>query len=184
MLALISQTPLAPAASPANVIDLQLPAKPIPPRAAEPPPQGMNRRALTAPPTRAPAPPLNLVASPPSANPSLPAPIPDDERLRRALNAALGCDLPGGPSPDDRLHCAERFATAGGPPTRSFDIDPAQRADFDASAERARWWQKPFLATDAKNGCRPKVTNQQAGIPGGRGAISDWRVSMGCAVAF
>jgi hypothetical protein len=105
-----------------------------------------------------------------------------------ALRAGLGCDLSGAVAltAEERRHCQERVAAREGDPSQRVfaAVGPAQRAYFDASAKRALWWQEPFLATDPKNGCRPKVSNRQAGIPGGRGPTSDWRVSMGCAVSF
>ena len=108
--------------------------------------------------------------------------------IASALKAGLGCDLSGAVAltAAEARGCQQRFvAREGDASQRAFAaVAPAQRAYFDASAKRALWWQEPFLAKDPKNGCRPKVTNQQAGIPGGRGTTSDWRVSMGCAVSF
>ena len=86
---------------------------------------------------------------------------------------------------DERRDCQERFEAHEGAPGRAFAaVGSAQQAYFDASAKRALWWQDPFLATDPKNGCRPKVTNHQAAIIGGRGQTSDWRVAMACGVSF
>lgn len=121
----------------------------------------------------------NLGAQPPQSSPPT---------IGSALRAGLGCDLSGAVAltAEEGRHCQERFVAGEGDPSqRTFAaVRPAQRAYFDASAKRALWWQEPFLATDPKNGCRPKVTNHQAGIPGGRGPTSDWRVTMGCAVSF
>jgi len=64
-----------------------------------------------------------------------------------------------------------------------FGVDPAKRAFFEANAKRALWWQAPFLATTPKNGCAPKVTNQQAAVPGGH-AMSDWRAGVSCGWSF
>ena len=123
-----------------------------------------------------PAPPVSAPPKPEDATPPIVS----------ALRAGLGCEVSGAVelTADERRHCQQRFV-AGEAPGRAFAVvGRAQRAYFDASAKRALWWQEPFLATDPKNGCRPKVTNQQAAIPGGHSATSDWRVSMGCAVSF
>jgi hypothetical protein len=98
----------------------------------------------------------------------------------------LGCDAAVVLTADERERCQERLAARrDGSSQRVFAaIGSAQKVDFDARAKRALWWQEPFLATEPKNGCRPKVTNQQAGVPGGHGPTSDWRVSMGCAISF
>jgi len=68
-------------------------------------------------------------------------------------------------------------------PAHDFGVDPAKQAIFEANAKRALWWQDPFLATTPKNGCRPKVTNQQAAIPGGH-SMSDWRAGVSCGLSF
>jgi hypothetical protein len=102
--------------------------------------------------------------------------------LAQALHGALGCRLPD-LSPEARTHCRDQFA-AGGPPAHAYGVGATQRTAFDAATDRALWWQKPFLATDPKNGCRPKVTHHEVAEAGGHGTQSDWRVSMGCAVSF
>jgi hypothetical protein len=120
------------------------------------------------------------VAPNPTQPPTAPAPT-----VGSALRAGLGCELLGDAalSADERGRCQERFAARQG--DREYpSVAPGQQAYFDANAKRALWWQQPFLATAPKNGCRPQVTNQQAGIPGGHGSVSDWRVGMGCAVSF
>jgi hypothetical protein len=184
-LALVSQTPSPPAISPTSAIELVL--RPALGRPALPPVQrelhGNPGRASPAPATTAPrmpatsATPAPATPAPlaPSAVPSQSAPPQEGDNLRRALNSALGCDLPGGPRPEDRVRCAQRFATAGGP-TRSFGIDPSQRAYFDAKAQQAAWWQQPVLSTIPKNGCAPLITNQQSAVTGGEVTADDrWR---------
>ena len=125
------------------------------------------------------------------ARPSLPETAPPEPPqaaqpdIGAALRAGAGCGLTGSAmTADERRRCEERFLAGDGSGKVYATVDPAQRAYFDASAKRALWWQEPFLATDPKNGCRPKVTNHQGAIPGGRATTSDWRVQMGCAVSF
>jgi hypothetical protein len=158
---------------------------PTEPRAGiRPPVSALSPRRAEATAALAPAPPLVLPAPPVSAPPkpedTAPAPV------AGALRAGLGCELSGAVdlTADERRHCQQRFV-AGEAPGRTFAVvGRSQQAYFDASARRALWWREPFLATDPMNGCRPKVTNGQAAVPGGHASISDWRVSMGCAVSF
>lgn len=131
---------------------------------------------------------LPIPASPIPAPRGAPStPPPSLAAIASALRAGLGCDAAGlaGLTADERRHCQERFVAREETPGRTFAaVGPSQQAHFDAAAKRALWWQDPFLAKPPHNGCRPKVSNQQAGIPGGRGSLSDWRASMGCAVSF
>jgi hypothetical protein len=123
----------------------------------------------------------------PSVPETAPTPLPRAAQpdIGAALRAGAGCGLTGSAmTADERRRCEERFLAGDGSGKVYATVDPAQRAYFDASAKRALWWQEPFLATDPKNGCRPKVTNHQGAIPGGRATTSDWRVQMGCAVSF
>ena len=178
MLALVSQSPSPPGPSSVNIIQLEL--RPTSGEPRRPPierqPQGNTGPISPGPATPATPAPVTPLPISLSANPSPPTPPREGEGLRHALNSAFGCDLPGGPRPEDRVRCAERFARAGGPP-RSFGIDPAQRAYFDAKAQQAQWWQQPLLATIPKNGCAPLATNQQAGVTGGEvTADSRWRL--------
>lgn len=176
LLALLSQPSLAPA--PQDAIQLELPIALRQPRQApiRRQPQRTGGPASPAPVATAPAPrPVGPTPSAPSANPSAPPASQASDSLRHALNVAFGCDLPGGPRPEDRARCAERLATAGAPP-RSFGIDPAQRAYFDAKAQQALWWQQPVLGAIPKNGCAPLATNQQQAVTGGETtADSRWR---------
>jgi hypothetical protein len=131
---------------------------------------------------------LPIPASPiPTASEAPSTPPPSLPNIASALRAGLGCDAAGlaGLTTDERRRCQDRFVAREETPGRTFAaLGPSQQAHFDAAAKRALWWQEPFLAKDPHNGCRPKVTNQQAGIPGGHASMSDWRVSMGCAVSF
>jgi hypothetical protein len=141
----------------------------------------LPRQALS---TASAEPPASALPVPPAAAPQPEeAPMPP---IGRALRAGLGCDLTDVVqlTANERRRCEDRLTANEGGPRVYAAVGPAQQAYFDANAKRALWWQQPFLATDPKNGCRPKVTNQQAGIPGGRGPTSDWRVTMGCAVSF
>lgn len=129
-------------------------------------------------------PPPNVLPTPQNSPQPQQIPAPP---IGSALMAHLGCDLSGvaEETADQRQRCQERFAArqhAGGGTFAA--VNPGQQAYFDASAKRALWWQQPFLAMEPKNGCRPRVTNQQAGIPGGRATTSDWRVGVGCAISF
>ena len=107
--------------------------------------------------------------------------------VSRSLRAAFGCNFAGvaNLTPDERQRCQDRFTqNQQGAPAREFGVDPAKQAIFEANAKRALWWQEPFLATTPKNGCRPQVTNQQFGVPGGAHAKSDWRAGVGCGLSF
>jgi hypothetical protein len=166
----VELTPALPAPRPRPV----LPARPAPtPPATTTSQRQTSALAAASPP---PAPPM----SPPP--PTLPASPNPEPNLAHALNGALGCGLPG-LAPEARAHCRNQLA-AGGPPGHAYGVGATQRTAFDAAADRALWWQKPFLATDPKNGCRPKVTHREVAAPGGHGTGSDWRVAMGCAVSF
>jgi hypothetical protein len=178
-----------PEPAPGLPLDVQLVRLPPPMGAARAPTRpaarSLSPRRLETAATSA-EPPASVLPLAPS--PAVEAPETPPPNIGGALRAGLGCDLSGAVAltAEERRHCQARFtAREGDPSQRVFAaVGPAQRAYFDARAKRALWWQEPFLATDPKNGCRPKVTNHQAGIAGGRGPTSDWRVSMGCAVSF
>jgi hypothetical protein len=156
-----------------------------------PPPAPVARAAVRpvqrplSPRETAPAAALPVGAIPPTAS-ALPKPDVAAPPIASALRAGLGCSASGALelTANERRHCQARFVAGDAPVNTYAVVGRAQQGYFDASAKRALWWQQPFLATDPKTGCRPKVTNQQAAIPGGHGSISDWRVTMGCAVSF
>jgi len=147
-----------------------------PPTATRPYPVQTPSAAAT---PAAPLPGLAETSSPPSEAASGDA--------SKALRAAFGCSFAAlaSLSADERQHCQDRLAH-GRPGERAQEfavVAPATRAIFDANAKRALWWREPFLATTPKNGCAPKVTNQQSAVPGGH-AMSDWRAGISCGHAF
>jgi len=152
-----------------------------PPTTAAMPPDSSAPRAVT----QAPAAPALPSRESQPETPSAPqAPSGD---ARKALRAALGCSFAAlaNLTPDERQHCQDRFAqNRPGAPVQEFGVAPAKQAIFEANAKRALWWQQPFLATTPKNGCAPKITNQQVMIPGGAHAPSDWRAGISCGKAF
>jgi len=178
---------------PAPVIELQVaprltprtvspphPAHPLGPSATRPYPVERSTEPQT---PAAPAPP-----SPerPAETPSSPSEAAGGD-ARQALRAAFGCGFAAlaNLTADERQHCQDRLTQGrrGERPQEFAVVAPATRAIFEANAKRALWWQQPFLATTPKNGCAPKVTNQQSAVPGGH-AMSDWRAGISCGHAF
>jgi hypothetical protein len=181
-----------------EVIDVQLMSRPtLSPRARSFPPSP-SLHASTAASTRplqpesakpAPAPVASTLPTQSEPSPATGAPPPHvaDDGVGNALRGAFGCDFAAvaNLTPDERLHCQDRFnAARQGPAAQEFGVAPAKRAIFEANAKRALWWTEPFLATTPKNGCAPKVTNQQIMIPGGARTPSDWRAGVSCGKSF
>jgi len=177
----------------AQVIDVRLaPGLTLPPR------PGSSRRPAAFPPiaraarlverpivAQTPAAPIPPSPARPTETPTAPSQATTSD-ASKALRAALGCDFAAlaDLTQAERQHCQDRLVqNRMGAPAQAFGIDPAKRAIFEANAKRALWWQDPFLATTPKNGCRPKVTNQQAAIPGGH-STSDWRAGISCGHSF
>ncbi|HEY1749833.1 MAG TPA: hypothetical protein VGG29_01120 [Caulobacteraceae bacterium] len=122
----------------------------------------------------------------PSATPGPPLPAAGSE-VGKTLRAAFGCSFAAvaNLTAAERQHCQDRLAQGRpGAAAREFGVEPAKRAIFEANAKRALWWQEPFLATTPKNGCRPKVTNQQFAVAGGSRGASDWRAGISCGKSF
>ena len=122
-----------------------------------------------------------IVAPPVFVVPTPPAPGGDLAGLSKVLRGHLGCDvgqLASLPEPA-RAACAERLASEqrNAP---EYMVDQDKRLVFDAAAERARWFQKPFLASDPKNGCKLKLTDNNSSAPGGQ----EYRAEMACGLSF
>ncbi len=129
--------------------------------------------------------PATVVAASPSV-PLAPTPPSPAPALTPALRARLGCAFADAARLTDaeRQHCAERLAANDGHAGEVYQLSADQRAYFEVGRKRDLWWQEPFLAEDPKNGCRPRVTNQQSSVPGGSRGMSDWRAGIGCKFSF
>jgi hypothetical protein len=123
--------------------------------------------------------------TPPGAVTALPAPgVPPG--LSQALRRTLGCAQAEyyGLTPSERDECRRRAAElaragADGP---SYGLAPEKQAAFAAEARRADFLQEPFLAERPKKGCKPTVTEHEAGVYGR--AAPDWTASVACAIRF
>jgi hypothetical protein len=178
----VIEVQLAPRQTPApRIRSLRHPA-PHPPAAPATRPASVERPAETQTPAATILPSQETQTQPPS----LPSPATSSD-ASKALRAALGCNFAAlaNLTPDERQRCQARFTqNRPGAPVQEFGVAPAKQAIFEANAKRALWWQEPFLATTPKNGCAPKITNQQIVIPGGAHAPSDWRAGVSCGWSF
>jgi hypothetical protein len=106
--------------------------------------------------------------------------------LSRALRHSFGCAQADyyGMTASEREECELRSAKLAGAGTEgpSYGLAPEKQAAFEAEARRANFLQEPFLAERPKKGCKPTVTEHEAGVFGG--ASPDWTASVACAIRF
>ena len=134
----------------------------------------------------------------PQPGPDLPTPLMPDERpaasppsaatggLAPSLRAALGCRHADflGLSETERERCRLRLGEGRGTTAdlTGFGVGPNARAAFDRGTEREKFLTTPFLSSMPKKGCKPMLTEREAGVYGK--AAPDWTVSVGCGVPF
>jgi hypothetical protein len=163
----------------AELVRVSPPERPAPASLRTAPAVPTRAPAFAAP--RAPAAAMPAVVAPPAI--VAPSPTPDDDlaSLSKVMRAHLGCgvDQLAGLSEPARAACAQRLASEqrNAP---EYLVDQDKRLVFDAAAERARWFQKPFLASDPKNGCKLKVTDNKSAAPSGQ----EYRAGIACELSF
>jgi hypothetical protein len=162
-------------ATPARVAARAVTRSASPARGASPPPTKSNSPAEAPPTVREPV--------IPAPQPAVPVP---PVGLSQALRGSLGCAHPDayGLTASEREDCqlrAARLARAGGN-APVYGLSPARQATFEAEAKRSNLLHEPFLAERPKKGCKPTLTEHDAGLVGKGG--SDWTASVACTVRF
>jgi hypothetical protein len=157
-------------------------------RAKEKLPPRSGERARVSPPSTPQAPRATAtVASPTPPGAVIVPPAPGlSQGLSQALRHSLGCAQADyyRMTASEREECelrSAKLARAGmdGP---YYGLAAEKQAAFEAEAKRANFLQEPFLAERPKKGCKPTVTEHEAGVYGR--ASPDWTASVACAIRF
>ena len=175
----ISEVALFPSSFGAGAPNVKLkPDRPEPPKARPAPP---DRRALAA----ASIIPFPLPADE-SSKPTPSSPAPAGDLLAPSLRLALGCRHADflALSETERARCRSKLAqgreTAAD--VTGFGVSPNAKAAFDRGAARERILTTPFLSSMPKKGCKPMLTEREAGVYGK--SQPDFTVAVGCGVPF